>query len=359
MKIIPMLTGAIIFPLYVLGNGLWQVVVAVLTCIVLFFVTAKEIFSKLSQIEIPIILVPLITISAMPLLLLGLTAALAVFILALAIFTPFDLIRSLWTGLKVGFQTNLEGVWNALKAYPIFYERLFGYPKRITTQEFNALEEPSPTTQIRLTADQIKQIEDTLTYFTAQTTTLPPITKQQVNDLKLFFERYTELVAKLNAVQTAFDAHLDEIEDELIGIEIVNPILLYKQYQQQDGTWLTVPASSRITGYEGMRDWLIHNSKHPRHQDPLNEPNAHLDPTQPFLKRPTRYRWHRLTATCCWAQELIDSANKILQLHHLLPPQLQSTQNPAHSPVDFHPPLFLPKALEAVHQEQKLLTYIP
>jgi len=101
----------------------------------------------------------------------------------------------------------------------------------------------------------------------------------------------------LNQVALDYEA----ISDELTQLEIFKPALIVKLYEAADGTWCTVPGTTKIIDHTNLQKWVEKSNTHPETREPLD--NA--DPHQGFR---TRYAIVPYTNGMKSAQELVETA---------------------------------------------------
>lgn len=139
-----------------------------------------------------------------------------------------------------------------------------------------------------------------------------------ITDLQVILEQYKSLYERLDNLDKAIVKRgsndgqaTEDFDDELIyGLEIKNPALLVKQYQDINGLWKIVPASSKIIDQNNLSDWLRRHNSHPTTREAM-------DRAEPYNNRPTRYRIHTYQSMGD-AQELKDAATAIRKKLDLL-----------------------------------------
>jgi hypothetical protein len=133
--------------------------------------------------------------------------------------------------------------------------------------------------------------------------------------LSVVLERYNSLLMELQSLDRAIAERkpghpLDDtfISDKLSGMEIDNPSLIVKQYNE-DERWKVVPLSTYIIDRAHLDRWLMSHNSHPLTRDPIIDEGWHVSPRK-HADKPTRYRIleYRSIAN---AQELVEDANAI------------------------------------------------
>lgn len=191
------------------------------------------------------------------------------------------------------------------------------------------LEIAAPVTSVdRLDEKEITKARTLINRYLKKDMALPPGLKNQLEQLNKLLDNYQSLSTRLDLAQIALRKKQPaSINDELLSMEIEEPILLFKQYQISEGVWHSVPALTYITDKGFFLKWLERDAPfNPVNRDDLKNPPS-------YDGKSTRYRWHSLTAEQCSAQELIDEAGDIRQLLETLSLQLQTKKtkdlNPA------------------------------
>ena len=269
--------------------------------------------------------------------------------------TIVDLLTTTWSGLTTGFNEGMEGFWRLWTSQTSNLDWLLLWLRENTYQfaeehRINGVEDfdllgidltqlvdvnnipgadAIPNMQattpgvsaILLTSEELDAAQSLRKELSELNIPLPPSLKNQVEQLTAKIERYKELTCCLHeAHQALIDGHTADIKNEMIdGLNIVTPILWFKQYEKEN-FWYTVPGSSHVTDKDTLLHWLKLNPTDPTNRDIVKEPTK-------YKGMPTRYRWHLLTPEYCSSQELHETAVEIHQLLETLPAQLQSIKH--------------------------------
>lgn len=131
--------------------------------------------------------------------------------------------------------------------------------------------------------------------------------------------RYNSLYERLDKLDQAMAARkekgernanepLENIEDEVVSrMDITEPELLVKKFEDKHKRWKVVPACTHITDKANIERWLGNeNNTHPLNNDKISAPSPYGNFTT------TRYRKISYTGMSC-CQELREAANTIRQ----------------------------------------------
>lgn len=262
----------------------------------------------------------------------------------LAISGVIDVVKSIWTGLRIGLTEGMDGIIRAYNEQSAPFTALFMHigeiinrnpaPAGLLETDFDGFQQvnmeelrdvivppkvhdipdfqnEAPQTQSKLLQpNEISSVTHLINEFSKLSVNFE--IKEKLTTLKTRHEQYIHLAQRLDAVQTALKNNTKEnIDDELIAYNSVEtPILFIKQYQDNE-QWHNVPAMSYITDKNSILEWLKTTATHPINRDEIKNPPK-------YLGHPTQYIWYELTANSCYSQELGAGTTEIRNLYQEL-----------------------------------------
>ncbi len=274
---------------------------------------------------------------------------------SLVVSTLFTIAKSIWTGLTSGLLKGFDGFLEAFRAQPAAATNLImslgaflnrnaaAADDQIGAVEFDGFQqivgelvdvvvqprehdvpdlmgETQKVGELVLTAPEINTVDEFLSKIPTINKPLAPAVKLEVELLKTRVAQYKSLSTRLEkAKELLTSGEKSKIDEELMNLEVETPIYFAKQYQDESGKWLNVPAAGYITDKASLLQWLKTKPTHPFNRESIKNPPNYKD-------KPTRYQWHELTKDNCYSQELGECADEIRGLIKKITPKLDAIE---------------------------------